>query len=413
MKSFIYSVVFGLFGTALQAMDYVVCLEEQAEKLFLEDTHEEALSLLKSSKEVALLGAAKEGNLKRVKGLIAQGASVDCQGEHNCTPLINAIDSGHDDIVTFLLEQKASVHQSMEHEEFLMTPLHRAVGSKSLLTLLLKHGARITDCVDDMHTSIFHKASICEDCTEDSCNLESVVFLSNQGADPLALTTLGRSPLSWAAYYGCSRLVDFFLKKGCSVQEADYEDNTPLHWAAGEGHLEVVECLLEHGAEVDARTTYRTTPLQWAAEGDHPEVIACLLKEGAALNAQCIDGMTALHRAAQAGSVAAINIFFMHGVDYLTTTNFGVTALHIAVQENQYNVCESLIENVRAYLMRQHPQDTAAVNQDVANYIRLRDDFGKPAVARASKRGFHRILSLFLDQMVNQIGVQADVMGIL
>src|SRR5260370_30117625 len=56
-----------------------------------------------SGGELDLLSASGEGDLARVKDLLDQGVSVNTKDEGGRTPLIEASDNGHADIVKLLL----------------------------------------------------------------------------------------------------------------------------------------------------------------------------------------------------------------------------------------------------------------------------------------------------------------------
>lgn len=82
----------------------------------------------------------EEGDQKSLRILIAHGAKVDLQDEHDGTPLHWAAERGDADIVAFLLRHDAAVN-AMDDEG--NTPLHQALraGSHAVVALLLEHGA--------------------------------------------------------------------------------------------------------------------------------------------------------------------------------------------------------------------------------------------------------------------------------
>jgi hypothetical protein len=66
----------------------------------------------KSSLDEELLGAARRGELARVKELLAKGANIEAQTRYGITPLFYAAWSGHADVVRLLASQGARVDVS-------------------------------------------------------------------------------------------------------------------------------------------------------------------------------------------------------------------------------------------------------------------------------------------------------------
>ncbi|RHZ63468.1 uncharacterized protein CDV56_109136 [Aspergillus thermomutatus] len=93
----------------------------------------------------------------------------------------------------------------------------------------------------------------------------------------------GRTPLSFAAEKGHSKIVGMLLEKGAHVEGQDSNGRTPLTWAARGGHIEVVEQLLAKGAYIHSQDRAGRSPLSWAAAHGHQEVVKHLLAQGAVL----------------------------------------------------------------------------------------------------------------------------------
>ena len=90
-------------------------------------------------KNLALLEAAKAGNLARVKELLSQGAHVNCSdGEFWATPLHWASYEGHDKVVSLLLKKGARVNAINKDGR---TPLilAAAFGRYNVVRILLRH----------------------------------------------------------------------------------------------------------------------------------------------------------------------------------------------------------------------------------------------------------------------------------
>ena len=75
-------------------------------------------------RSVDLHTAARDGNLKRVRLLVEQGADKDEGDWEGYTPLYMASNEGHFDVVQYLVEQGASLDKANDDGS---TPLFTAV----------------------------------------------------------------------------------------------------------------------------------------------------------------------------------------------------------------------------------------------------------------------------------------------
>jgi ankyrin repeat protein len=96
------------------------------------------------------------------------------------------------------------------------------------------------------------------------------------------------------------------LDAGADVMARSKAGGTPLHSAAFFGTPESIQALLKSGADVMARSKAGVTPLYSAAVSRTPENIQVLLKAGADVMARNEDGWTPLHLAAGYGEKAGV-----------------------------------------------------------------------------------------------------------
>ena len=222
--------------------------------------------------------AAEEGDLARVRALLAaHPTSVDATDDKGRTPLYNAADSGHLDVVKLLLEKGATVDVRTKEEgpyDNHITPLMAAAGRG---------------------------------------HLDVVKLLLEKGAAVDARGRNGSTPLSFAAEDGHAEVAKLLLEKGAAVDPRGSEDSTPLYFAALFGHFDVVKLLLEKGAAVDARRGDGSTPLMEAAWDGHLEVVKLLLEKGAAVDAMRDDGIRPLLLAAKAGHFEVVKLLLEKG----------------------------------------------------------------------------------------------------
>lgn len=217
--------------------------------------------------------AARDGNLDRVRALIAGRAAVNLPTQDGSTALLWATYHGDLEMVGALIEAGAATDFPNRYG---ITPLLQASrsGDTAVVEALLAAGAGVAP----RHP-------------------------------------LGQTALMAAARTGQVALVRLLLRRGADVNAADAAQNqTALMWAAAEGHLGVVELLLAAGADPNARAHATTlevrfnadfpsggfTALMWAARNGHAEVVRRLLDGGADPNLTNGDGATAM-------SIAIVN----------------------------------------------------------------------------------------------------------
>lgn len=190
-----------------------------------------------------LRAAAAEGDLERVRSLLAQGADPDAwDGAHPGlpTPLLAAAFVGHEAVVATLLAAGASAERANTQGR---TPLHHAADQDhgQVVALLLAAGAR-SDRLDFLGLAPLHVAGWQD-------NVQAVQALLRGGADPLLLSGGGSSALHIAATEPVPAAIQALVEGGSPVDCRDLEGRTPLMVAAAEGLDEVTATLRALGAD--------------------------------------------------------------------------------------------------------------------------------------------------------------------
>ncbi|MBS3920304.1 MAG: ankyrin repeat domain-containing protein [Deltaproteobacteria bacterium] len=195
-------------------------------------------AVLEKEIDKQLLEAVQGNEIKKVKDLIAQGASVNARNEFGETPLHLAQSK---EMAELLLSKGADIHA--KDDEFGMTPLFNA--SKEIFKLLI-----------------------------------------SKGADVNARSKKGLTPLAWSAYGDDLDRIKLLISKGADVNSADDYLKTPLHIASNWNKIEIAKLLISKGAKVNARDRSGWTPLHWASFEGGSEIVELLIAKGAEKNAK-------------------------------------------------------------------------------------------------------------------------------
>ncbi|XP_063784310.1 ankyrin repeat and KH domain-containing protein 1 isoform X2 [Pseudophryne corroboree] len=250
--------------------------------------------------ESPLTLAACGGHVELAALLIERGANLEEVNDEGYTPLMEAAREGHEEIVALLLAQGANINAQTEEtqetaltlaccggfaevSDFLVksgadielgcsTPLMEAAqeGHLELVKYLLAAGANVHATTATGDTALTYA---CENGHTDVAEV-----LLQAGADLEHESEGGRTPLMKAARAGHLCTIQFLIRKGANINRATANnDHTVVSLACAGGHLAVVEQLLAHGADPTYRLKDGSTMLIEAAKGGHTNVVSYLL----------------------------------------------------------------------------------------------------------------------------------------
>ncbi|XP_076074995.1 ankyrin repeat and KH domain-containing protein 1-like isoform X3 [Mytilus galloprovincialis] len=215
-----------------------------------------------------LMEAAREGHEEMVALLLAHGADINAQTEETQeTALTLACCGGFLDVADFLIKAGA------DYELGCSTPLMEAAqeGHLELVKYLLKAGSNVHAQTGTGDTALTYA---CENGHTDVAEV-----LLQHGAELEHESEGGRTPLMKAARAGYLCTVQFLISKGADVNRAtSTNDHTVLSLACAGGHLAVVELLLAHGADFIHKLKDGSTMIIEAAKGGHTQVVKLLLE---------------------------------------------------------------------------------------------------------------------------------------
>ncbi|XP_071107805.1 ankyrin repeat domain-containing protein 17-like isoform X5 [Haliotis cracherodii] len=251
--------------------------------------------------ESPLTLAACGGHVELAALLIERGANIEEVNDEGYTPLMEAAREGHDEMVALLLSHDADINAQTEETQETALTLACCGGFLEVADFLIKAGADIElgcstplmEAAQEGHLELVkylldHNANVhaqtgtgdtaltyaCENGHTDVAEL-----LLERGAELEHESEGGRTPLMKAARAGHLCTVNFIIIKGADVNRATTtNDHTVLSLACAGGHLAVVELLLAHGADPGHRLKDGSTMIIEAAKGGHTQVVKLLLE---------------------------------------------------------------------------------------------------------------------------------------
>ncbi|CAB1117378.1 unnamed protein product [Ectocarpus sp. CCAP 1310/34] len=248
--------------------------------------------------------AAAKGNKDLAQRLVRAGAEIG-------DALHRAVDGGHREIVSDLLESEASLAATDMDGR---TPLHIAaeVGDADMVQLLLLKGAT-TDVIDNQEMTPLIVAACCN-------QVAAALALLAAGADITLRSTQFKCPATHAAALeGHVEILRAIIEHGADVDAVDAQQRTALHAASCFNKTEAVDVLVEAGAHIEARDKDGCPPLHYAFGNLSHEALLCLLKHGANVNAQSNSLLTPLmkagRQAGRQGAAEVVNSLLRAGAD--------------------------------------------------------------------------------------------------
>ncbi len=279
-----------------------------------------------------IMKAVREGNKEALRPLLEQGDSInqECYGS---TPLLAAVSSGYQDVVTELLLHGVDPNRTGLDST---TPLVRAValGHKRMIDLLLSHKADpnghfsgydtpLLRAIAKGHSEIVHillnygadvNYSIKRESLVEPVRAPLIVAIKRMLAfsqeysagyrnEAFEIVKLllehNANPNSIGNYREC--LYGILLRNVKPVEkpqeDSDFQE-VPLSLAARAGDKELTNVLLQYGASIEGGGKLSEIPLHTAVEGEKPEMVQELIRFGAFINSQDYYGQTAVHIAA-------------------------------------------------------------------------------------------------------------------
>uniref|UniRef100_A0A8D1AVT2 Ankyrin 3 n=1 Tax=Sus scrofa TaxID=9823 RepID=A0A8D1AVT2_PIG len=308
----------------------------------LQQGHDQVVSLLLENdtkgkvRLPALHIAARKDDTKAAALLLQNDNNADVESKSGFTPLHIAAHYGNINVATLLLNRAAAVDFTARND---ITPLHVASkrGNANMVKLLLDRGAKIDAKTRDGLTPLH--------CGARSGHEQVVEMLLDRAAPILSKTKNGLSPLHMATQGDHLNCVQLLLQHNVPVDDVTNDYLTALHVAAHCGHYKVAKVLLDKKANPNAKALNGFTPLHIACKKNRIKVMELLLKHGASIQAVTESGLTPIHVAAFMGHVNIVSQLMHHGASPNTTNVRGETALHMAARSGQAEVVRYLVQD--------------------------------------------------------------------
>ena len=147
--------------------------------------------------------AARDGDIDKIKSLIANGADVNAKNFEGDTPIHVAVMQNRKDVVELLINKGANVN---------------------------------VECEED-------------------CYMQDI------------LSSTANTPLQIAALKGYSEIAELLIKNGAKVNAKAKSGHTALHYAVFKGHKAIVDLLLDNQADPHLKDKNGRTILEIAVEG--------------------------------------------------------------------------------------------------------------------------------------------------
>lgn len=258
------------------------------------------------------------------------------------TPLWHAVKINRLEFIEHIIEKGGDVNirnlSGMTLLMFASSQKHKSgVGainnSCEIIKLLIEHNAPLQDQDSKGCTALHYACSGgCFECVNLLFREDSLNLLTARGQTLLITATSGNHP----------EIVDYLVKKGANLDQADLQGYTAFHYACSLGHMEVLKQVL---IDVNKATTNGLTPLILASGKGHIEVVRYLIELGAQQDLKQNLGKTALHGACANGRLDVVKELLKSNAETKIniTDNNGMTPLMEAVCKNQLEVVRYLI----------------------------------------------------------------------
>ena len=305
----------------------------------------------------ALHAAVENGHLETTTMLLQSGA-MQYDSMEGATPLVIALQYKHPDIALLLLQD--------EWDDPKLNSKVPADGSSAIFVASLYGYEDVAKRLIELkaNVNIKNKGGASPLSAAISNNHKGIINLLLDAGAKLASSSSDMSPLHTASQIGNIQLVKSIVSKQSDdsviqtlVNAKGPDNQTPIHFAVSSGNLNIVKYLLKHGADVNALVeSTLATPLHMAALKGHQQIIEALLAAGARLQpraGESLYGATPLYLAAQNGHLESVRTLIRSGADInCRLRKMDVTPLFIASERGHHGIVRLLVDRAASSHIR-------------------------------------------------------------
>lgn len=223
--------------------------------------------------------AARNGDIERLKNLLAKGAKVDVRERDGLTPLMVASLRGNSAVIELLIQHGACVNAEDNNE---MTPLlFASINYKKFLYPIKKYFNQVIDRINNATLDGKINYEIYYPAFHDTYTAVAKILIAN-GADVHKADARANTPLMNAACAGNEKMVELFLLNGADANAKNIDGATPLMTSvSGFSSINIVKMLVEHGADVNAADNDGWPVMFFASVKKNEEILQLLRDKGA------------------------------------------------------------------------------------------------------------------------------------
>jgi len=311
------------------------------------------------------------------------------------TPLCAACETGHETVVTLLLNNGADPNVV---DKTYSSPLYLVCerGETKIAKLLLSHGANPNMEATDKYP--IHAA-----CSGQHYDL--LKLLLEHKTDVAVRDKRGKTALHYAVgsgyHHSANACLQLLLDGGADVNVMSKDGETPFSVACSKGLTSAVAQMLEHGAKVDG-ISGKKPPLISACRDKNVSLVQLLLSNGAnpdikeASEHQYRSALP-LHIAAADDSSEIVNLLLKHGSNVDITDAHGNTALHYFIKHYQPRATTTQYSDaIKGTIDAKSVLDILLENGADVNI--LNNYYGETPLYMAVSRGLHDVVSKMLEK---------------
>ena len=291
--------------------------------------------------QTPLIYACRAGHVDVVIQLLDHGASVTKFSLRGRTPMFEAIDQNHEEIVDHLLTVKEldinAVQSTHSNRSALM--LAADLEHFGIVTSLLDHPEINVNQEDSFgRTALFYA-------TVKGSYITVKQLLQHPGIDVNRVDNLaGRSPLIIAAARNYCELVELLLESGANPMLRDRQSGgTAMYRAIDNGCTSVIRTMLRYdNVNLRCLDDDGHSLLHAASASGQIEIVRLLKEKNLDPNALDKQGQTTLHGASRHGKFEAVKVLLELGANPAIKDNFGRTPSTVAWQYGHTQIMDIL-----------------------------------------------------------------------